>query len=93
MAFIANILYYRPYKPNSTGTKRGLVLGKNQYVQGGTDRASRIIGQEVAKSYSHAYTKCTHVLIYLYTERTDILTYWTFTIGRSYIFKKHSFYF
>ena len=33
------------------------------------------------------YTEQTYVLMYLYTKRTYVPTYWTITIGRSYVFK------
>ena len=66
---------YRPYKQDSTSTKKGLVLGQNQYTKGGTDETSGTIGQGVAKSHSNIYTKRTHVLIYSRTKYTNILTY------------------
>ena len=39
------------------------------------------MGRGVAKLCNYIYTKHTHVLIYLCTERTDVPTYSTFTIG------------
>ena len=33
------------------------------------------------------YTKHIYVLMYSRTERTDVLTYWTITMGKSYVFK------
>ena len=47
--------YYGLYKQNNTGTKRGLVLGQNQYTRGGTDKTSKTIGQGVAKLYSYIF--------------------------------------
>ena len=68
-------IYYRPYKQDSTSTKRRLVLGQDQCARCGTDRTSEIIGRGVAESRSYVYTKYTYILIYLCTKRTDIPTY------------------
>ena len=46
------VYYYGPYKQNSTSIKRGLVLGQDQCVKGGTNRTSGTIGRGVAKSYN-----------------------------------------
>ena len=73
MVMVLTLLYYGPYKQDSTSTKRGLVLGQNQYARGRTNKASETIGRGVAELYNYIYTEHTHVLIYLCTERTDIL--------------------
>ena len=36
--------YYRPYKQDSINTKRGLVLGQDQYTRGRTNKTSGTIG-------------------------------------------------
>ena len=70
-----NYTCYRPYKQDSTSTKRRLVLGQNQCVGCGTDRTSETIRQGVAESRSYIYTERTHVLIYSCTKYTDVPTY------------------
>ena len=40
-------------------------------------KISKTIGRGVAKLHNYIYIKYTHILIYLYTKRTDILTYQT----------------
>ena len=57
-------------------------MGQNQCAKGRTNRASGTIKQGVAESHSYTHTKCTYILMYLYTERTDIPIYLTFTMGR-----------
>ena len=63
---------YRPYKQDSTSTKRRLVLGQNQCAGCRTDKTSRTIRRGVAESCSYIYTERTHVFTYL---RTHVLTY------------------
>ena len=43
MVYGFDIKYYRPYKQDSTSTKRGLVLGQNQCVGYRTDKTSKAI--------------------------------------------------
>ena len=45
---------YRPYKQDSTSTKKRLVLGQDQYAKYKTDRTSGTIGRGVAKSRNYA---------------------------------------
>ena len=37
-------MYYRPYKQDSTSTKKGLILGQNQYIRSRTDKTSKTMG-------------------------------------------------
>ena len=66
---------YRLYKQDNISTKRRLILGQNQYTRYRTNGTSRTIGQGVAELYNYTRTKYTYIFTYLYTKRTDILTY------------------
>ena len=67
---------------------RSVIVTKGGHPRGsGLYRTSRTIGQGVAESRNYIRTKRTNVLTYLYIKRTDIPTYSTITMGRSYIFK------
>ena len=48
---------YGLYKQDSTGTKRGLVLGQNQYIECGTNRTNKAIGRGVSQIIQAAYNK------------------------------------
>ena len=61
---------------------------KGEYLRGSKlYKISKTIGWGIAKLYNYIYTERTHILIYLYIGHTDVPTYLTITIGRSYIFK------
>ena len=66
---------YRPYKQDSTSTKKRLVLGQDQCARCRTDKTSGTIGQGVAELYNYIYTEHTYILIYLRTKHTDVLMY------------------
>ena len=60
---------YRPYKQDSTGTKRELVLDQDQCAKRGTNGTSGAMGRGVAESHDwsramyRTYSR-THVLAY-----------------------------
>ena len=64
--------YYRPYKQDSTSTKKRLILGQDQYTGCRTNKTNKTIGRGVAELRNYTHTKHTYVLIYLCTKRTDV---------------------
>ena len=98
MVLTVGSLYYGPYKQDSTSTKRRLVLGQDQCTGCGTDGTSKVIGQGVAELYNRTQYmqkfgmwECEYIT-YPEHQCINILTYSTFTIGRSYVFKDYSSY-